>query len=41
MLCGIFYETVRYWYDQGNRQFTAEEMTTLMLQMIFSGLVES
>jgi AcrR family transcriptional regulator len=41
ILCAIFYETIRYWYDCGNRQFTAEEMTTLMLQMIFSGLVES
>ncbi len=41
MLCGIFYETVRYWYDRGNRQFTEEEMTALMLKSIFTGLVES
>lgn len=41
ILCGIFYETVRYWYDRGSRQFTVEEMATLMLKAIFSGLVES
>ncbi len=38
MLCGIFYETVRYWYDRGSHQFSAEEMTTLMLETIFLGL---
>lgn len=39
MLCGIFYETVRYWYDRGKQHFTDEEMTTLMLDTIFTGIV--
>ncbi len=41
ILCGIFYETVRYWYERGNHQFTVEEITTLMLELIYFGLAES
>lgn len=41
LLCSIFYETIRYWYDRGSRLFSEAELTTLMLKSIFTGLVES
>ncbi len=40
MLCSIFYETIRYWYERGNRLFSGEEMLSLMLRTIFLGLTE-
>jgi AcrR family transcriptional regulator len=40
IFCSIFYETIRYWYERGNRQFTGEELMTLMLEVIFSGLAD-
>lgn len=40
ILCSIFYETIRYWYDGGYRILSEEEMVSLMLKMIFTGVVD-
>lgn len=36
--CSIFYETICYWHDRGNRLFSGEEMFIMMLKIIYSGL---
>jgi AcrR family transcriptional regulator len=36
--CSIFYETICYWHDRGNRLFSGEEMSIMMLKIIYSGL---
>lgn len=36
--CSIFYETICYWHDRGNRLFSGEEMFIMMLNVIYSGL---
>lgn len=41
ILCSIFYATLCYWYDQGSRLFSKEEMIRLMLNIIFFGLTDS
>ncbi len=41
ILCSIFYATLCYWYDQGSRLFSKEEMIRLMLNIIFFGLTNS
>jgi len=40
LLCSIFYETIRYWYDRGYRTLSKEDMVSLMLKMIFTGVVD-
>ncbi len=40
MLCGLFYETLLYWYGKGKNIFTIEEMTALIMEPIFHGLAE-
>lgn len=40
ILCSIFYETIRYWYDGGYRILSEEEMVSLMLKMIFTGVID-
>lgn len=39
MLCGLFYETINYWYRSGNKVFKNEEMISLMMDTIFYGVV--
>ncbi len=41
ILCSTFYATLCYWYDQGSRLFSKEEMIRLMLNIIFFGLTDS
>lgn len=41
MLCGLFYETLNYWYRNGNKVFKNEEMISLMMDTIFYGVVGS
>lgn len=40
LLCGIFYETLLYWYGKGKDIFTIEEMTALIMEPIFHGLAQ-
>ncbi|CDZ75613.1 Hypothetical protein ING2D1G_1476 [Peptoniphilus sp. ING2-D1G] len=40
IVCSIFYETIRYWYDKGNKIFSEEEMTTSMLKIISDGILD-
>lgn len=40
ILCSIFYETIRYWYDRGNQVHSEEDMVSLMLKIIFTGIVD-
>lgn len=39
-LCGAFYETLCYWYEKGKSKFSPEEMITLMLDMLYNGLLK-
>lgn len=40
IVCSIFYETIRYWYNRGNKLFSKEEMIDLMLKTVFLGVTE-
>lgn len=40
MICSIFYETIRYWFERGHQFFSKEEMIDLMLKTIFLGVTE-
>ena len=41
ILCSIFYETIRYWYERGKRLFSGEEMLSLMMKTIILGLTDT
>ncbi len=41
MICSIFYETIRYWFERGHKLFSEEEMIDLMLKTIFLGVTEA
>ncbi|MGI6781445.1 MAG: TetR/AcrR family transcriptional regulator [Acholeplasmataceae bacterium] len=39
IVCSIFYETIRYWYDEGKEKFTGEKLLKLMSSIIFCGVI--